>query len=566
MQASYLSTFLYAYGCMSTRFIFITGGVSSSLGKGVVTASIAAMLKARGYSIKTRKLDPYLNVDSGTMNPYQHGEVFITHDGLETDLDLGCYERFTGISTDSNDSITTGKIYDTLIKKERNGDYLGETVQIVPHIIDLIKNFITHDVEQADFVLCEVGGTVGDIEALPFFEAIRQMKLDQPDNHVLYVHLTLIPYLATAQEIKTKPTQHSVKELRSLGIQPDILVCRTEKFIPEEGINKLSLFCDVKKDCVIQAMDCENLYLVPLAYHNAGLDSALFRCCKMSDADVNPIDMSAWYEIKDKINAIQHSINIAIITKYTSFYDAYKSIVEAFKHVEISCGYKINLQWIDAEEIESKKTDISEILHDVNGVLVPGGFGARGINGKMSAIRYARENNIPFFGICLGMQLAIVEYARNVLNIHNAHSAEFMSNDSDQKEKFVEVISLLDKSKDIDGPDNGNEYIRGDMRTGGMVCQIKPHTLISKIYGEKDHIIERHRHRYEFNSEYTKLFEQNGMMFSATLQKNPSTIEVCELPQHKHFIAVQFHPEFTSSPFNANPLFVKFVEACSNKE
>ena len=532
-----------------TRYVFVTGGVVSSLGKGLSSASLASLLQLRGFKVRVRKLDPYLNVDPGTMNPFQHGEVFVTDDGAETDLDIGHYERFTGISATQSDNITTGGIYSDIIKKERRGDYLGGTVQVVPHVTDRIKKFISHDVKNEDFIICEIGGTVGDIESLPFLEAIRQFSTDIGKNKSLFIHLTLVPYLKTSGELKTKPTQHSVKELRSLGIQPDIIICRSEREIPKLERKKISLFCNVPIENVIETVDVRTIYEAPISFHKEKLDDRVLSYFNIKNKK-SP-DLTKWKKITKKVLNPKKNVNIGIIGKYVNLKDAYKSLDEALTHGGISHNLKVNLRRIDSENLKSE--NIKSLLKDVSGVLIPGGFGKRGSEGKIAAIKYARLNNIPFFGICFGMQMAIVEAARNLLNIKNASTSEFGNN-------CTPVVGLLEEwqkgKKRIKGSEKN---LGGTMRLGLYEAVLKNNSLISKIYSEKK-IKERHRHRYEVNIKYKEDFEKKGLIFSA-LSPDGMLPEIIELKNHPWFVGVQFHPEFKSRPFTPHPLFSSFIKA-----
>jgi len=536
------------------RYIFVTGGVVSSLGKGLSSASLAALLQSRGFKVRIRKLDPYLNVDPGTMNPFQHGEVYVTDDGAETDLDLGHYERFTGISSTQSDNITTGSIYNDIIKKERKGDYLGGTVQVVPHVTDRIKKFISYDIKNEDFVICEIGGTVGDIESLPFLEAIRQFSNDIDKKNSLFIHLTLVPYMKASGELKTKPTQHSVKELRSLGIQPDIIICRTEKNIPKEARNKISLFCNVKFENVIQTIDVRTIYEAPMSFNKEKLDERVLTHFNIKSR--KPVNLSKWKIITSKLLNTKKDVNIGIIGKYVDLKDAYKSLDEALVHGGISNDTKVSLNRIDSEKLEGK--NLKTILKDVSGVLIPGGFGKRGSEGKIAAIKYARLNSIPFFGICFGMQMAIVEVARNLLNIKNASSSEFGNN-------CTPVVGLLDEWQKGNKRFKGNDKeLGGTMRLGSYEAVLKNNSLIEKIYSRKK-IKERHRHRYEVNIKYKSDFEKKGLIFSA-LSPDGLLPEIIELNNHPWFVGVQFHPEFKSSPFTPHPLFSSFVKAAQTKQ
>jgi len=531
------------------RYVFVTGGVVSSLGKGLSSASLAALLQLRGFKVRIRKLDPYLNVDPGTMNPFQHGEVFVTDDGAETDLDIGHYERFTGISATQSDNITTGGIYSDIIKKERKGDYLGGTVQVVPHVTDRIKKFISHNIKNEDFVICEIGGTVGDIESLPFLEGIRQFANDIGKENSLFIHLTLVPFLKASGELKTKPTQHSVKELRSLGIQPDIIICRSEKQIPKEERKKISLFCNVSIENVIETIDVKTIYEAPISFHKEKLDERVLSYFKVKNKKLP--NLSKWKNITSKVLNPKRNVNIGIIGKYVNLKDAYKSLDEALIHGGISNNVKVNLKRIDSENLKPEK--IKELLTNISGVLIPGGFGKRGSEGKIAAIKYARLNHIPFFGICFGMQMAIIEAARNLLNIKNASTSEFGNN-------CTPVVGLLEEwqkgKKKIKGSEKN---LGGTMRLGLYDAVLKNNSLISKIYSEKK-IKERHRHRYEVNIKYKEDFEKKGLIFSA-LSPDGTLPEIIELKNHPWFVGVQFHPEFKSRPFTPHPLFSSFIKA-----
>jgi len=531
------------------RYVFVTGGVVSSLGKGLSSASLASLLQLRGFKVRVRKLDPYLNVDPGTMNPFQHGEVFVTDDGAETDLDIGHYERFTGISATQSDNITTGGIYSDIIKKERRGDYLGGTVQVVPHVTDRIKKFISHNVKDEDFIICEIGGTVGDIESLPFLEAIRQFSNDIGKKNSLFIHLTLVPYLKASGELKTKPTQHSVKELRSLGIQPDIIICRSEREIPKSERKKISLFCNVPIDSVIETVDVKTIYEAPISFHKEKLDDRV-----LSHFDIKnkkSPDLTKWKSITAKVLNPKRDVNIGIIGKYVNLKDAYKSLDEALIHGGISNNLRVNLKRIDSENL--KPENIKSLLKDVTGVLIPGGFGKRGSEGKIAAIKYARLNHIPFFGICFGMQMAVIEAARNLLNIKNASTSEFGNN-------CTPVVGLLEEWQKGNKKVKGSEKnLGGTMRLGLYDAVLKNNSLISKIYSEKK-IKERHRHRYEVNIKYKDDFEKKGLIFSA-LSPDGTLPEIIELKNHPWFVGVQFHPEFKSRPFTPHPLFSSFVKA-----
>ena len=533
------------------RYVFVTGGVVSSLGKGLSSASLASLLQLRGYKVRVRKLDPYLNVDPGTMNPFQHGEVFVTDDGAETDLDMGHYERFTGIPATKSDNITTGAIYSDIIKKERRGDYLGGTVQVVPHVTDRIKKFISHNVKNEDFIICEIGGTVGDIESLPFLEAIRQFSNEAGKNNSLFIHLTLVPYLKASGELKTKPTQHSVKELRSIGIQPDIIICRSEREIPKTERKKISLFCNVPIDNVIETVDVKTIYEAPISFHKENLDERVLSYFNIKNK--KKPDLSKWKNITSKVLNPKKDVNIGIIGKYINLKDAYKSLDEALIHGGISNNVRVKLERIDSEHLDPKK--IKPLLNNISGVLIPGGFGKRGTEGKIAAIKYARLNNIPFFGICFGMQMAVIEAARNLLNIKNASSSEFGNN-------CTPVVGLLEEWQKGKKIFKGSEKdLGGTMRLGLYDAVIKNNSLISKIYSEK-RIKERHRHRYEVNIKYKKDFEKKGLIFSA-LSPDGTLPEIIELDNHPWFVGVQFHPEFKSRPFTPHPLFSSFIKAAN---
>lgn len=533
-----------------THYIFITGGVLSSLGKGIAAASLGALLESRGYTVRLRKLDPYINLDPGTMSPYQHGEVFVTNDGAETDLDLGHYERFTGVESTKEDSTTAGRIYNTVITKERRGDYLGATVQVIPHITDAIKAFIGNDSQGTDFLIIEVGGTVGDIEGLPFIEAIRQFGNDVGRAKCLYIHLTLVPFVASSQELKTKPSQHSVKELLSLGIQPDILLCRTEKKMSEETKEKLALFCNVPKVRVIEALDVKSIYEVPLYLHTHQLDTEVCRYFHLTEREA---DLEKWETLVHTLYHPQHTVKIGLAAKYAELPDAYKSVLEALTHGGIAHKTKVQLEWIDVEALE-KEEDTSSLLNHLDGLLVPGGFGSRGTLGKIKAITFARETKKPCFGICLGMQLMIVEYARSVLGLHDASSTEFGST-------AHPVVGLLTEWQSAHGTQTRTKEsdLGGSMRLGAYPCFLKEKTLVREIYGASK-IEERHRHRYEVNTHYKKAFEEKGLLFSG-LSPKEELPEIVEIPSHPWFVGVQFHPEFKSRPFAPHPLFKAFIGA-----
>ena len=534
------------------RYIFVTGGVVSSLGKGLSSASLAYLLQSRGFKVRLRKLDPYLNIDPGTMSPFQHGEVFVTDDGAETDLDLGHYERFSGISAKKSDNITTGKIYSDVLKKERKGEYLGKTVQVIPHITDRIKNFIKNETSREDFVICEIGGIVGDIESLPFVEAIRQFSNDVGKKNALFIHLTLVPYLKASDEIKTKPTQHSVKELRSLGIQPDIIICRSERSIPLEHKKKISLFCNVDIKNVIETVDVKTIYEAPISFNREKLDKQVLEYFKIKSR--KKVNLNPWKKITKTILHTNKSINIAIIGKYVDLKDAYKSLDEALTHGGIDNNIKVNLVRVDSENL--KTSEIKKKLKGVSGILIPGGFGKRGTEGKIEAINYARIKKIPFFGICFGMQMAIIEFARNKLNISKATSSEFGMGGT----PIIGLINEWNKDgKSIKGTDKD---LGGTMRLGLYDAKLKENSLVKKIY-KSDVIQERHRHRYEVNIRYKEQFEDNGMMFSG-LSPDNKLPEIIELKNHPWFVAVQFHPEFKSRPLAPHPLFSSFIKAAKN--
>jgi CTP synthase len=532
------------------RYIFITGGVVSSLGKGLASAALGALLQARGYSVRLRKLDPYLNVDPGTMSPYQHGEVFVTDDGAETDLDLGHYERFTGRPASRQDNITTGRIYQEILAKERRGDYLGATIQVIPHVTNAIKDFIRDGNEGYDFVLCEIGGTVGDIEGLPFFEAIRQLGNELPRHHAVYIHLTLLPFIAGAGELKTKPTQHSVKELRSIGIQPDILLCRTDRPIPKDERRKLGLFCNVRESAVIEARDVDNIYAVPEAYHAAGLDGELLTAFGM-DPQGAP-DLARWRLINERIRNPEGDVTIAIVGKYTGLKDAYKSLIEALSHGGIANKVRVNLDWIESEVFE--REDPAPFLEHVNGILVPGGFGQRGSEGKIRAVQFARERQVPYFGICFGMQMAVIEAARNLCGIEDANSTEFGMT----PHPVVGLMTEWMKGNELQIR-GVNGDLGGTMRLGAYPALLERGSRVSEIYAATE-ISERHRHRYEVNTGYKDRLEQHGMRFSG-MSPDHLLPEMIEYQDHPWFIGVQFHPELKSRPFDPHPLFASFVGA-----
>jgi CTP synthase len=534
-----------------TRYVFITGGVVSSLGKGIASAALGALLQARGYRVRLRKLDPYLNVDPGTMSPYQHGEVFVTDDGAETDLDLGHYERFTGRPANRMDNITTGRIYRDIIARERRGDYLGATVQVIPHVTDAIKAFILDGNEGYDFVLCEIGGTVGDIEGLPFFEAIRQLGSDLPRGHAIYIHLTLVPFIQSAGELKTKPTQHSVSALREIGIQPDILMVRADRPIPAEERRKLSLFCNVRPSAVIQALDVPQIYAVPLAYHAEGLDNEVLAAFGITGAP-EP-DLRQWTAINQAIKGHEGEVTIAVVGKYTGLKDAYKSLVEALAHGGIANTVKVKLEWIEADTLENGAPTAALELAD--GILVPGGFGKRGTEGMIRAVGFAREHRVPFFGICFGMQLAVIEATRNLLGLTDANSSEFGAT----REPVVGLMTEWVKGNALEKRAAGGD-LGGTMRLGAYPANLRRGSQISAIYGDATDISERHRHRYEININYRDRLEQHGVRF-AGLSPDGLLPETVELEGHPWFIGVQFHPELKSRPFDPHPLFASFVAA-----
>jgi CTP synthase len=534
--------------------VFITGGVVSSLGKGISSASLAALLQARGFKVRLRKLDPYLNVDPGTMNPFQHGEVYVTDDGAETDLDLGHYERFTGVPARRSDNVTTGRIYSTVIQRERRGDYLGATVQVIPHITDAIKEFISSDIGDADFVLCEIGGTVGDIESLPFLEAIRQKANEVGRDRAIFIHLTLLPYLPAAGEIKTKPTQHSVKELQSVGIQPDILLCRSDREIPSDARRKIALFCNVAEAAVIPAPNVETIYEVPIVYHEQGFD---VQVCKHFGIDIEkPLDLDRWRHIVERVKKPEGEVTIAVVGKYTALPDAYKSLAEALGHGGIANNVRVHMNWIDSEIFESEEA--VQHLEDVEGILVPGGFGERGAEGKVAAVRFARERSVPYFGICFGMQMAVIEAARNLAGIENAGSTEFGPTKAP-------VVGLLTEWMHGDAIERRNvdTDLGGSMRLGAYPCELQKKSLARSIYNTGN-ITERHRHRFEVNIEYRARLEDAGLTFSGM---SPDGIlpEIIELPSHPWFIGVQFHPELKSKPFEPHPLFTSFIKAAVDR-
>lgn len=536
------------------RYIFITGGVVSSLGKGLASAALGALLQARGYTVRLRKLDPYLNVDPGTMSPTQHGEVFVTDDGAETDLDLGHYERFTGNPCNRMDNITTGRIYQDIITKERRGDYLGGTVQVIPHVTDAIKHFVLDGNDDFDFVLCEIGGTVGDIEGLPFFEAIRQLGNELPRGDAIFIHLTLMPFIPSAGELKTKPTQHSVKELRSIGIQPDILLVRCDRPIPPNERRKLSLFCNVRESAIVPALDMKSIYDVPIAYHNEGLDGEVLSAFGITGAPAP--NLSRWQDISSRLNNPEGEVTIAVVGKYTDLKDAYKSLMEALVHGGIANNVAVNIEWIDSEIFESE--DPASALEPVNGILVPGGFGERGAEGKVAAARYARERDIPYFGICFGMQMAVIEAARNLVGIKEANSTEF----GPSSEPIVGLLTEWTRGNRLETRAKDGD-LGGTMRLGAYPARFKPGSKIAEIYGDTD-ISERHRHRFEVNIEYCQRLTDAGLIF-AGMSPDGTLPETIELENHPWFIGVQYHPELKSRPFEPHPLFSSFIGAAIEK-
>ena len=536
----------------NTKYIFITGGVLSSLGKGLASAAIGALLECRGLTVTIQKLDPYINVDPGTMNPFQHGEVFVTDDGAETDLDLGHYERFTHAKLGVNNNFTTGKIYHSVITKERRGDYLGGTVQVIPHITDEIKNSIRLVSGSVDVVIVEIGGTIGDIESLPFLEAIRQFKTDVGKNNAIYIHLTLVPYIATAGEVKTKPTQHSVKELRSIGIQPDILLCRTDRYLNDSIKSKIALFCNVGKDAVITAKDVDCIYEVPVIFHNEGLDEKIV---EMLNIWTRAPKLGAWEELVRKVRSPVHAVTIAIVGKYVNLTESYKSLNEALSHGGLPNDSRVDLVFIDSEKID--KNNCGEILADADGILVPGGFGSRGIEGKICAARYAREKRVPYFGICLGMQVAVIEFARAVAGMSGAHSAEF-----DPKTPYPVIYLMLEWYDDKTGTFQKRDVHSkkgATMRLGAYPCRLEKGTLAHEAYAGED-ISERHRHRYEFNNAYKERLEENGLVISG-VSPDGELVEIVEIEDHPWFLGCQFHPEFKSRPMSPHPLFREFIRA-----
>lgn len=535
------------------RFIFITGGVVSSLGKGLSAAALGALLEARGFKVRLRKLDPYLNVDPGTMSPYQHGEVYVTDDGAETDLDLGHYERFTDVSCRQSDNVTAGRIYSHVIARERRGDYLGGTVQVIPHVTDAIKEFITSDLTDEDFVLVEIGGTIGDIEGLPFVEAIRQLGNERGRDHTLYAHVTLVPYISAAGELKTKPTQHSVKELLSLGIQPDILLCRCDREIPEDSRRKLALFCNVQPDRVIQALDVDTIYDVPIAYHDQGLDEQVMKHFGINKGREAEVELSRWSDIVGTVRAPEGEVTIGVVGKYTNLLDAYKSLSEALSHGGIANKVRVNLNWLESEIFE--QGDTLQHLEGCDGILVPGGFGERGAEGKINAVRFARERRIPYFGICFGMQMAVIEAGRSLAGMPNAGSTEF----GDCEEPLVGLLTEWSRGNVVERR-NEDDDLGGTMRLGAYPCRLRPGSRAAEIYSNNSEIRERHRHRYEVNINYMKRLEEAGLVFSG-MSPDGELPEIVELPDHPWFVGVQFHPELKSKPFEPHPIFTSFIKA-----
>ncbi|MCH8615200.1 CTP synthase [Sphingomonas sp. SM33] len=534
------------------RFIFVTGGVVSSLGKGLLSASLGALLQARGYKVRIRKFDPYLNVDPGTMSPYQHGEVYVTDDGAETDLDLGHYERFTGVSSRQSDNITTGRIYRDIIAKERRGDYLGATVQVIPHVTNAIKEFALSDIDGCDFVICEIGGTVGDIESLPFIESIRQLRNDLGRGNSVSVHTTLVPWIAAAGELKTKPTQQSVREIASLGVQPEVLLCRCDRPLPESEREKIALFCNVRKTAVIPALDARNIYDVPLQYHEAGLDDEVLYAFGIEDAP-RP-DLSRWNEVMDAIDHYDSEVTIGVVGKYVGLPDAYKSLREALIHGGIANRTKVNIQWLDAEMFQHPDAKLAEELEPLHGILVPGGFGERGSEGKIASVQFARERKVPFFGICLGMQMACIEAARNQAGIKEASTTEF----GETSEPVVGLITEWMSAEGLQERAAGGD-LGGTMRLGAYPAKLDGNSVVRGVYGQ-DEISERHRHRYEVNIHYKDALEKGGLVFSG-MSPDGRLPEIVERPDHPWFIGVQFHPELKSRPFEPHPLFAGFIGA-----
>lgn len=539
-----------------TRYIFITGGVVSSLGKGIAAASLGAILEARGLSVRMLKLDPYINVDPGTMSPFQHGEVFVTEDGAETDLDLGHYERFVRSKTSQSSNFTSGRIYETVIRKERRGEYLGGTVQVIPHITDEIKASIIRGARDADIAMVEIGGTVGDIESLPFLEAIRQMGVELGHDRAIFIHLTLVPYIATAGEVKTKPTQHSVKELRSIGIQPDILLCRSEQYLPSENRRKISLFTNVEEKAVISAMDLDHIYKIPQWLHDQGLDEIVVQKLKL---DVPPADLSEWQKVVESLEHPESEVTIGMVGKYVDLTESYKSLNEALSHAGIHNRVKVKIEYLDSETLEQGETGM---LEKYDAILVPGGFGKRGVEGKIEAVRFAREQNVPYLGICLGMQVAVIEFARNVAGLAGAHSTEF---ELDTRYPVIGLITEWMRKDGIVEQRDENSDLGGTMRLGAQPCHLLAGTHARDIYGQ-DVVNERHRHRYEFNNTYMDKLTEAGLVVSGQ-SADHSLVEVVELKEHPWFIACQFHPEFTSTPRDGHPLFESFIKAaCKHRD
>ncbi len=534
------------------RFIFVTGGVVSSLGKGLLSASLGALLQARGYRVRIRKFDPYLNVDPGTMSPYQHGEVYVTDDGAETDLDLGHYERYTGVSARQSDNITTGRIYRDIIARERRGDYLGATVQVIPHVTNAIKEFALSDIDGLDFVICEIGGTVGDIESLPFVEALRQLRNDLGRDRTVSVHTTLVPWIKAAGELKTKPTQHSVREISSLGVQPDVLLCRCERELPDSDRAKIALFCNVPKSAVIPALDARSIYDVPLQYHAEGLDDEVLRAFRIEDAP--PPDLTRWHDIMDRLDNHEGEVTIGVVGKYIGLPDAYKSLNEALVHGGLANRARVHVRWLDAELFEGENESLAAELEPLNGILVPGGFGERGSEGKIASVRFARERKVPFFGICLGMQMACIEGARNLAGIEHASTTEF----GDTPEPVVGMITEWMSDEGLQQRAAGGD-LGGTMRLGAYPATLAANSHVATLYGSTT-ISERHRHRYEVNARYRDALEKGGLLFSG-MSPDGQLPEIVERPDHPFFIGVQFHPELKSRPFDPHPLFAGFIEA-----
>ena len=532
------------------RLIFITGGVVSSLGKGLASAALGALLQARGYKVRLRKLDPYLNVDPGTMSPFQHGEVYVTDDGAETDLDLGHYERFTGVPSSKSDNITSGRIYSRVIEKERKGEYLGRTVQVIPHVTDMIKEFVISGADDVDFLLCEIGGTVGDIEGLPFFEAIRQLGNELGRGHACFVHLTLVPYIETAGELKTKPTQHSVKELRGIGIQPDILLCRSHHPIPEDERRKIALFCNVSPACVIPGLDLSTIYEAPVRYHEQGFDTQVLKVFGIEDAP-EP-DLSRWQWVVDRVKNPEGEVKIAVVGKYMQVKDSYKSLSEALTHGGLANNVRVDMEWIDSEVFE--RDDAASFLENVNGILVPGGFGERGTEGKMSAVKFARERNVPFFGICYGLHMAVIEAARDLAGLDGAGTTEI----GKPRHPVIGLMTEWTKGNQVETREEGGD-LGGTMRLGAYPAILSPGSRVAEVYGANE-ISERHRHRYEVNVGYTRQLAEHGLVVSGW-SPDGRLPEIMEIPDHPWFIGVQFHPELKSRPFAPHPLFSSFIAA-----